>query len=402
MATTTELPRDVPAQGHFRATESFAKTGRTLPVLALTALLATGQMYTPIPMFGPMQETWGVGPGAMTWIVSAFAFGYAGGFVLFGPMSDRFGQRRVLIAGMLAAGLVTLLTAFAPAIETALILRVLQGLAVGSLPPALMAYLGTRLQPRHRAVGITTAVTGFLAATVVGQLAAQTANLYVGWQWVFIGSAAAFGLLAIALGRIMLPDCPGSGAPLRSSYAAIPGVLRIGALLPYLAAGALAMAAMVGVYTGIELTGLVTGTGELLGLRASALPVMLALPLIAIPVARLARPAQMVLGTSVAAAAMVVAALTGAHAIAVAILLAVMVGGIGLVAPAVTQVAGDTGAEHRAAASSVAMFSFYIGATIGPLIASAAARHGFEALSWTLAAMLALAAGLVLWGRRLG
>lgn len=315
MPTTTAVPRDVPAQMPTRVESPYAKTGRTLPILALTALLATGQMYTPIPMFGPMQDTWGVGAGAMTWIISAFAFGYAGGFVLFGPMSDRFGQRRMIVTGMIAAGLVTILTAFAPTIETALVLRVLQGLAVGSLPPALMAYLGTRLQPRHRAVGITTAVTGFLAATVVGQLAAQTATLYVGWQWVFIGSAVAFGLLAVALRRIMLPDRPGSGAPLRSSYAAIPGVLRIGALLPYLAAGALAMAAMVGVYTGIELTGLVTGTGELLGLRASALPVMLALPFIAIPVARLARPAQMVLGTSVAAAAMVVAAFAGAHVV---------------------------------------------------------------------------------------
>jgi hypothetical protein len=47
------------------------------------------------------------------------------------------------------------------------------------------------------------------------------------------------------------------------------------------------------------------------------------------------------------------------------------------------------------------MFSFYVGATAGPLIAQAAAAHGFAALAVTLASMLLLAAGLALWGRRI-
>nr|QZD57855.1 MFS transporter [Glycomyces sp. TRM65418] len=384
-----------------RIPPAYTPAYRVVPVFALAALLATGQMYTPIPMFSAMEASWNVGLGSMTWIISAFAFGYAGGFVLFGPMADRFGRKRVLIAGLLAAGVVTLLTGLAPSLAAAIPLRVLQGLAIGSIPPAMTAYATVRLAPDRRAVAVSTIITSFLAATVIGQLASQTVIRFADWRTVFIGSAVLFGLVALAASRVMLPDRPAAGANLASSYAAIPRVLRLASLLPMFGAGALVMAAMVAIYTGIELTGIVTGTGELLALRASALPVMVALPFLAVPLARVARPNQIVLGTVVAALAMAAAVFAGDHLVMLAVLLAVLIGGLGIVGPAANQTAAEAGGEHRAAASSVAMFSLYVGATAGPLIAQAAAVHGFAALALALAGMLLLAAGLALWGKRI-
>lgn len=124
-----------------------ASTAKTLPVFVVSALLATGQMYIPIPLFSAMKSEWHVGSGVMTWIISAFAFGYAGGFVLFGPLSDRFGHRRVLFTGMLTAAVVTLLTGMAFSASVEIPLRVVQGLVVGSIPPALMAYVAIRIAP---------------------------------------------------------------------------------------------------------------------------------------------------------------------------------------------------------------------------------------------------------------
>ncbi|NEW25731.1 MFS transporter [Nocardia cyriacigeorgica] len=389
------LPDSIPAP------TAHASTAKTLPVFVLSALLATGQMYVPIPLFSAMKSDWHVGAGAMTWIISAFAFGYAGGFVLFGPLSDRFGHRRVLFTGMLTAAVVTLLTGLAFSASVEIPLRVVQGLVVGSIPPALMAYVATRIAPGHRAVVTMSMATSFLAATVLAQIVSQAVVGWFPWRTVFLGSAAAFAVLAFALRSVMLDDAPAAAnLPLRHSYAAIPAVLRIRALLPMLIAGALSMAVMVGVYTGIEIAGLVHGSGELLALRAGALPVMLALPLLAIPLARLSRHAQIVLGVLVAAAAMIAAALAGTGVALLTVLLAVLVGGLGVIAPAVLQSAGELGGDARAAASSVAMFSFYVGATTGPLVAAAAAPHGFAALSWTLAALLLLALIMILMAPR--
>ncbi|WP_433601043.1 MFS transporter [Nocardia sp. CA-135953] len=403
MATPTlQLPAGNPAPARTRGASPRAHTGRTLPVFVLSALLATGQMYIPIPLFTAMKADWNVGAGTMTWIISAFAFGYAGGFVLFGPLSDRYGHRRVLVTGMIAAAVVTLLTGLSFSAPIAVGLRVAQGLVVGSIPPAIMAYIATRIAPAHRAVVTMSVATSFLAATVLAQIASQAVVAAFPWRTMFIGSAVVFVALAFVLRAVMLDDAPtGRDKPLVHSYAAIPAVLRIKALLPMLAAGALAMAVMVGVYTGIEITGLVKGSGELLALRAGALPVMFALPLLAIPLSRLTKPGQMVLGVLVAATAMVIATFEGTHLAVLTILLAVLVGGLGVIAPAVLQTAGELGGAARAAASSVAMFSFYVGATAGPLVAAAAAPHGFSVLAWTLAILLVAALGLTLFGVRM-
>lgn len=392
MSVTT--PRSTPTAAPTPAATAprHAPLGRTLPVFVLTALLATGQMYTAIPLFSAMEADWQVPASAMTWIVSAFAFGYAGGFILFGPLSDRFGHRRVMVTGMVAAGVVTLLTGLAFSMPLALGLRVLQGLAVGSIPPALMAYIGTRFAPRQRHLVITSVATSFLASTVLAQVAAQLVVSAFDWRTVFIGSAVGFVVLALALRWVMLDhERAGTTGSVRHSYAAIPAVLRTRAMWPVLGAGSLAMGVMVAVYTGIELTGLVHGSGEMLGLRASALPIMFALPLLAVPLTRLARHHQILLGIAVAATAMIATAVVGSHLVPVAVLLAFMVGGLGVIGPASLQTAGDLGGEHRAAASSVAMFVFYVGATVGPVVAAAVAPHGFAVLAWTLAALLALA-----------
>lgn len=399
---TIRVPAALPASPRFRSGSERAHTARTLPVFVLSALLATGQMYVPIPLFTAMKADWAVGSGVMTWIISAFAFGYAGGFVLFGPLSDRYGHRRVLMTGMLVAAVVTLLTGLAFSAPVAVGLRIVQGLVVGSIPPAIMAYVATRIAPAHRAVVTMSVATSFLAATVLAQIVSQAVVASFPWRTVFFGSAVVFAALAIALRSVMLDDAPtGRDRPLHHSYAAIPAVLRIRELLPMLVAGALSMAVMVGIYTGIELTGLVHGSGELLALRAGALPVMVLLPVLAVPLSRLSKPGQVLLGVLIAALAMIVATFEGTHLAVLTVLLAVMVGGLGVIAPAVLQSAGELGGEARAAATSVAMFSFYVGATVGPLVAAAAAPHGFSVLAWTLAGLLVAALGLTLIGARM-
>ncbi|MEV0764449.1 MFS transporter [Nocardia sp. NPDC050435] len=389
-AAGTPATRSAPPRTH---------TARTLPVFVLSALVATGQMYVPIPLFTAMKADWNAGSVVMTWIISAFAFGYAGGFVLFGPLSDRYGHRRVLMTGMLAAAVVTLLTGLAFSAPVAVGLRLVQGLVVGSIPPAIMAYVATRITPAHRAVVTMSIATSFLAATVIAQIVSQAVVAAFPWRTVFLASAVLFALLALTLRRVMLPDAPtGADLPLRHSYAAIPAVFRLLSLVPMLVAGAMAMAVMVGIYTGLELTGVVEDSAELLTLRAGALPVMLILPLLAVPLARLTKHSQIALGVLIAAVAMVAATFEGGHLAVLAILLAVMVGGLGIVGPAVLQSAGELGGESRAAAMSVAMFSFYVGATAGPLVAAAAAPHGFATLAWTLAVLLVAALAMTIVG----
>lgn len=96
-------------------------------MFTLGAVLVSGQLYMVIPLLHDMATGWGSTTGALAWLVTAFAIGYGVGFLLFGPLSDRFGRRRLLMVGMPLAALTTALVAVSPGAEMAIVLRGLQG-----------------------------------------------------------------------------------------------------------------------------------------------------------------------------------------------------------------------------------------------------------------------------------
>ncbi|MEU9014539.1 hypothetical protein AB0D12_33245 [Streptomyces sp. NPDC048479] len=49
------------------------------------------QMYAVLALLHPMATSFGAAPGPATWTATAFGFAYAVGFLLAGPLSDRFG-----------------------------------------------------------------------------------------------------------------------------------------------------------------------------------------------------------------------------------------------------------------------------------------------------------------------
>lgn len=65
------------------------------------------QLYVWIPIHGIVSASYG--GQDMTPALSAALFGYAAGFLLFGPVTDRFGRRRVLLAGVAVMAVLTFL-----------------------------------------------------------------------------------------------------------------------------------------------------------------------------------------------------------------------------------------------------------------------------------------------------
>ena len=103
-----------------------------------------------------------------------------------GPLSDSLGRRPVSVAGLLLVAGSLLGCAFAPNFETLLVLRVLNGLGAGTLPPNFVAAISDVLPPdrRARAVGTILAV-GQLSSVISVPVAALLADLG-GWQFAFL------------------------------------------------------------------------------------------------------------------------------------------------------------------------------------------------------------------------
>lgn len=375
---------------------AFAPFARTVTVLAGTALLATGQLYGMLPLLGAAASGWGVVPASLTWLVSVFGFGYAAGFLLFGPLSDRVGRRRVIVGGVAATAVTTALVAAAPSAGAALVLRVLQGLTIGAFPPVAMSYIAERVEPHRRLVTVTAMTTGFLAAAVVGQLAAQGLAAVLGWRSFFAAGGVAFAAAAVLLRWVLLPDRPSTGRSPLAAYRAMPPLLRApGLRLLFLAVPAV-LGSFVAVYTGLQLT----GTAGLLGLRASALPVILAIPFLTPRLARIPGPARVSLALGGSALGVASIGLLEPGTIGLALLLMLVTAGTCVAAPGLIDTIGSRAGAARAPAISLFSALLFAGAGLGPQLAGALTGQGLRALALVLAALLAGAAALAAASRR--
>ena len=170
----------------------------SLPLIVLLsfvfgiAAFAT-DMY--LPAFPAIRATFDVAPQAVQFSMSVFLYGNALGHLVFGPLSDRYGRKPVLIGGLLAYAGASFGCALAPDITAFLALRALQGAAAASGPVLVRALINDRL-PRERAAQTLALLTGTMAFTAMltPSLGGWLVQFHP-WQWIFAG----LGMTAVAL-----------------------------------------------------------------------------------------------------------------------------------------------------------------------------------------------------------
>ncbi|WP_214317132.1 MFS transporter [Nonomuraea sediminis] len=365
----------------------------------LTAILVSGQLYIVIPLLHDMADGWHASAGALTWLVTAFGVGYGIGFLVFGPLSDRFGRRRLLMIGLPLAAITSALVALSPSPEVAYALRMIQGIAVAMFPPAGMAYLAERIEPRRRVVAISAITGAFLASAVLLQVAAQLLVGAIGWRGLFALSAAGFALAALALRAVMLPDLPRQSAgSLLSVYRSVPGLVFNRVLALRYVATIVLMVGFVAVYTGMQIYGVTTSSGALLGLRAAGLPAIVLVPLLMPWLGRIPSTARAAAFLALGALGLAVIGFTHVTALGLALLLALYVAGITGGLPSLNEAISSQAGPARGTALALFSFALAVGGSAGPQVA--AAFGGFTPLMYGLAAAMTAAALAVLASTR--
>jgi len=149
--------------------------------------------------------------GAAGLMVAAYSLAAAGAAFAAGPLSDHYGRRRFLLAGVLVFGVASWLSARSQSFPELMLARALTGLAAGTISTCSIAFAGDwfAYAVRGRAIGLVS--SAYFAAPIVGvPLAAQIADRF-GWQRTFLFFAAlAFGIACVSLG---LPREPARSQP---------------------------------------------------------------------------------------------------------------------------------------------------------------------------------------------
>ena len=177
-------------------------------------------------------------PAAVEWVVAGYGLSSAVLLVLGGRLGDRFGRRRMFIAGMALFTLMSALCAAAPDPGFLVAARIAQGVGGALLSPNVLAILGTVYtgSARVRAISVFGMVMGI--AAVGGQLAGGLligANvLGLGWRTVFWVNVPV-GIAALALARRIVPESRARGGTrLDFTGAGLLTVALIAVLLPLL------------------------------------------------------------------------------------------------------------------------------------------------------------------------
>lgn len=136
-------------------------------LLILCALAVVSLLYLPLPLMSQIEQAHGV---SATGVISSFSLSYAFGFLLFGPLSDRIGRRAVLVGGLLALTVITLLLLAAHTPGLFITGRAAQGFVAASFPPVAIAYLAEHGNTRQRSWNVAWMSTAFLSAGLLGQI----------------------------------------------------------------------------------------------------------------------------------------------------------------------------------------------------------------------------------------
>jgi EmrB/QacA subfamily drug resistance transporter len=183
-------------------------------MVALDALVVTTALST-------IRLDLGASIEALQWTMNAYNLNFAVLLLTGAALGDRFGRRRIFVAGLSLFVAASAACALARSAGFLIAARAVQGAGAALVMPLAMALLSAAYPPQERgkALGIFSGLTGLalIAGPVLGGVVAEG----IAWQWIFWINIP-IGLVAIPLARSRIPESFGPATAVD-----IPGVVLV-------------------------------------------------------------------------------------------------------------------------------------------------------------------------------
>ncbi len=329
--------------------------------------------------------------------ISVYLIGFAGGQIVYGPVSDRYGRKPVLMTALVVFCLATLACAVAPGIGALVAARMIQGFgASGAIVLARAIIRDLYEGPRAgRELSIMAMIMGL--APIIGPLIGGALQTVFGWRADFVFIFAAGGVAAALSWRLLPETRKAPAAPLSFANVLL-GYRLLLAHGGFLANIALAAISFCGLFAWISASPFVLQ--DLYGLSAlsfgmafslAAVGFMLGTSLAAAIVVRLGLDRTIGIGAvAVAAGGLALLAAVGflpRAGLSLSVPVAVYLAGMGLIMPQAFAAALQPFPHHAGAASALGgvvqqSAAAIMGAVVG---------HALGTTAWPLAIAVAAA-----------
>lgn len=340
-------------------------------ILGFCAVSVVSGVYLMVPIIEEISKAFGVSEVQAAMSSTVFSIGYAIGVLLFGPLSDKFGHKQIMLYGMGAMAVITLMISFAQQIEILLVLRAVQGFIATTFAPVALEYVFTVYPAEKRSFTIAILTTGFLMAGVMGQVISSWITKSFGWSYVFLIFALAYFLAFMFIKKI-LPETPRTNEDVKLFviWKQMFGLLRKPDLIKSSIVAFTTLFSFVGMYASLggylnQVYGFLID--EILVIRAwGVLGICLSL-FVGKFIVRYG--SRMMLNGGLIAAILGLLLMQGVSSIPFITLASVIfVAGISLVLPALITIFNILGSDSRGGGITLYTFVLFAGASIGPLM----------------------------------
>ena len=186
-----------------RAPLAFAEfVALTASMMAMTAL-GIDSMLPALPAIG---EALGVlRDNDRQYVITTFLIGFAFAQLAYGPLSDRYGRRPVLLIALLSYVLTSVLAALSGSFTLLLIARAAMGASAAGARVVTVALVRDCYAGRAMAQVMSLAMIVFMAAPVIAPAFGASILLVGSWRLIFWGVAAA-GLMVLTWFWLRMPE----------------------------------------------------------------------------------------------------------------------------------------------------------------------------------------------------
>lgn len=200
LAAGAPLPPGKPWAGHLKGSPGYR---RVLAALACAGVATFAQLYSLQGLLPLVSRELEVTAAQASLTVSVAAVGLAVAVLPWSFAADRWGRVRTMGLAVVLATVFGLLVPAAPNFEILLLLRGLEGAALGGIPALAIAYLSEEVSPRNAAAAAGAYVAGTTLGGLFGRLLAGPVADLAGWRMGTLAvslcaAAAAAGFLLLA------------------------------------------------------------------------------------------------------------------------------------------------------------------------------------------------------------
>ena len=173
---------------------------RHLVVLLLALLLGLQAVTTDLylPALPAIRESLGASMGEIQLTLTALLLAFGLSQLVWGPLSDRFGRRPILLWGMSAYVLASIGCVLAPGIGWLIVARAVQGVAMGAAVMAARAIVRDLFPPHEGAQVMSQGLSGLGIIACTCAPVGGFLSDWVGWRYALL-SVTLFGLLTLGL-----------------------------------------------------------------------------------------------------------------------------------------------------------------------------------------------------------